>query len=221
MAGHAVFDLDGTLVDSVPVLTVVLNAMLAERGVKPALSEAQVRPHATAGGLAMVRDLLGDPWGPPAMALEAFRARYGALPTPPESLYPGIPAALSTLRDAGVGLSVVSNKSQGLCEKVLRELGLESYFGAIVGTSPEIPLKPDPTGLDRALSLTGGSRRLCCVVGDSAPDHALARTVDAPFILASWGYGEGEAALAGARVAGTPAAIPDLVLRALSNRLAA
>jgi phosphoglycolate phosphatase len=221
MAGHAVFDLDGTLVDSVPVMTTILNAMLADRGLAAVLTAERVRPHATAGGLATVRSLLGEACGEPHAALAEFRARYAAIPTPPESLYPGVGETLKGLKSAGVTLAVFSNKSQGLCEKVLGELNLSPLFGAIVGSGPDVPLKPDPTGLDLALALSGGYRERCCFIGDGEPDFVLARAAGVPFILAAWGYGEAGTEWPGAAVAADPTSVGELVLRALRRPVAA
>lgn len=214
--GHAVFDLDGTLVDSVAQFTAVLNAMLSERGIVDILSPDAVRPHATMGGLAMIEGLLGRRCGDPADALAEFRARYGAAPTPADSLYPGAIEALESLRRDGVTLAVFSNKPQHLCEKVLGDLGLVGLFDAIVGSGPGVPHKPDPAGLDLALERTGGTRSRCCYVGDSAPDHALARAAGVPMVFVAWGYGEPPRE--GARLAASFAETPALVLDALAAR---
>jgi phosphoglycolate phosphatase len=218
--GCAVFDLDGTLVDSVPTFAHVLNAMLEDRRVCARLSHDAVRPHATAGGLAMVSGLLGDLCDDPHLALAEFRERYAAAPTPQGSVYPGVREGLTGLRAQGVGLAVFSNKPQYLCDKVLGDLGLAPLFSAIVGTAPGVPLKPDPRGLDIALTRAGGERQRSCYVGDSGADYALARDVGVPLILASWGYGEAGRAWPGALIADAFAAVPPLVLRLLSPEFA-
>ena len=114
--GCAVFDLDGTLIDSVPLCTEILNAMLADRGAAMPLSRADVRPHVTAGGRRMVSALLGSHCGDADAAIAEFRARYAALPTPPGSLFPGVRAGLAALRGLGVGLAIWSNTPQALCD---------------------------------------------------------------------------------------------------------
>jgi phosphoglycolate phosphatase len=220
MMAHAVFDLDGTLVDSVPLFTSILNLMLEDRGEEMRLRPDEVRPHATAGGLAMVDALLGDRCGEPQEALEAFRRRYGEIPTPQDSLYPGIREALVALRDQGVTLSLFSNKTQPLCEKVLSELGLAPLFSAIVGTAPSVPLKPDPAGLDLALARAGGLRAASCYIGDSEADHALALAAGVPLVMVAWGYGEAERDWPGATIARHAAEIPPLALAALATHAA-
>ena len=219
--GHVAFDLDGTLVDSVGVITEVLNGMIRDRGRGPDLAREVVRPHVTFGGLAMIQALLGDDFGVPAEALAEFRRRYAAAPTPQDSLYPGAREALDALSGAGFCLSVVSNKPQELCEKVIADLGLIPVFTAVVGTGPATPVKPDPTGFHRALQLCGATRERTCLVGDSEADHALALEAEVPFVFATWGYGEALAAPAPFAVAHGLAEVPRLALDAMSRRTAA
>jgi phosphoglycolate phosphatase len=184
-----VFDLDGTLVDSAGAIAAIINDMRAERG-QPRLTLDEVRPYVTFGGAAMAEALLAGAWGDTSAALATFRKRYGAAPTPEDSVYPGAREVLAALGEAGFGLAVFSNKTQGLCEKVLGELGLAKLFAAIVGTSPETPHKPDPTGYFQAIGRAGGALEQSCLVGDSEADEATAMRAGVPFIFAAWGYGQ-------------------------------
>jgi len=205
-----VFDLDGTLVDSAPHCALILNAMLEARG-HPGLSEAEVLPHVTAGGVAMIEALLGARCGESAAALSEFRARYGDLPTPSRCLYPGAREALRALADQGATLAVWSNKPQGLCDKVVGDLGLSSLFVAVVGTGPAIPLKPNTAGFDTVLRRTGGERRRCCLVGDTAHDQAAAAAAGVPFVMVAHGYGAFDQNWPGARLVDGFDALPDAI----------
>ena len=207
----AVFDLDGTLIDSVPLFATIINAMLAERGAVFRVTEADARPHATAGGAAMVSALLKEHCGDVAAALTDFRRRYASLPTPADSLYPGVTRALTELTDEGIALAVWSNKPQHLCDKVFADLGMTGLFAGVVGTSDEVPLKPDPTGLDRALAAAGGGRSACCFVGDSDADHESARRAGVPFVMITHGYGDYARSWDGAVMVDRFAAVPDAV----------
>ena len=211
------FDLDGTLIDSVPLFATILNAMLVERGAAFRVTEADARPHATAGGLAMVTALLGEHCGDPDVALTDFRARYAALPTPEDCLYPGVREALTTIAAEGIALAVWSNKADFLCEKVMRDLGLSSLFAAVVGTGPDVPLKPDTAGLDRALALAGSSRGACCFVGDSDLDHESATRAGVPFVMMTHGYGDYQRDWPGAVMVDGFAAVPGAVRRLLAR----
>ena len=209
MTGHAVFDLDGALIDSVPLFTTILNAMLSDRGLAPRVDEAMVRPHASAGGRAMIGALLGDV--DVDRTLGEFRERYAALPTPQDCLYPGVREGLARLKAAGVGLALWSSKTQPLCDKVMGELGLAPLFDAIVGTSARVPLKPDPTGLDLALAQAGGARARSCFIGDSEADYDCARAAGVPVIILTYGYGAPGQTYPGARLADRFDAVPPLV----------
>jgi phosphoglycolate phosphatase len=209
------------LIDSVPLCAELINAMLADRGAASRVTAAQTRPHVTAGGPAMVSALLGEHCGDPALAIAEFRERYAATPTPPDCLYPGVRQGLAALRARGVGLGVVSNKPQALCEKVIGELHLAPLFGAIVGTGPGVPLKPDPTGLDLALARLGATRDDCCYVGDSEPDHALARRAGVPLVMVTYGYAEPGRPWPEAAAADDFSAVPGLVAALLAARMTA
>jgi phosphoglycolate phosphatase len=187
--GHVVFDLDGTLVDTAPLVADILNAMLADRGVTRRVTAAETAPHMIAGGRAAISALLGSVGGDADVALAEFRERYLATPTPMESLYPGARTVLETLSARGFGLAVWSNKAQALCEKTMDDLGLAALFGAIVGTGPGVPLKPDPRGFDLALDRAGGRRARCCYVGDSELDHKVATVAGVAMVMMTHGYG--------------------------------
>lgn len=215
-----VFDLDGTLIDSVPLFATLINGMLEDRDAPFRVTEADTRPHATAGGVAMIRALLGDHCGPPDEEIAEFRRRYAAFPTPADSLYPGVRDALAALEAAGIALAVWSNKTQPLCEKIFADLGLTRRLAAVVGTSADVPLKPDTTGLDRALFLAGSDRAHACFVGDSDLDHEAARRAGVPFVMVTYGYGDYVRPWPGAVMVDDFAAVPGAVSALLGGALA-
>ncbi len=215
MRAYAVFDLDGTLVDSVPLISEILCAMLADRGSTLRVSPDNARPYVTVGGRGMLEALLGDTLGDIDGALTEFRARYAALPTPPSCLFPGVREGLETIAGLGLGLAVWSNKPQGLCDKVIDDLGLRRLFDAVVGTAADVPLKPDPIGFDRALAIAGGRRARSCLVGDSAFDHQAAMTAGVPAVMVTYGYGEAGAHWPGAIPADAFSQVPAIVERIL------
>ncbi|HEY5106307.1 MAG TPA: HAD hydrolase-like protein [Caulobacteraceae bacterium] len=215
--GHAVFDLDGALIDSAPLCAHIVNAMLADRGAGRRVSVDETRPHVTAGGRRMVEALLAGHCADPDQTIDEFRQRYAATPTPAGCLYPGVRRGLEALTDEGVGLAIWSNKPQRLCDKVVNELGLGSHFSAVVGTGPGVPQKPDCTGFDRALALAGGSRERSCYVGDTGIDHETAARAGVPFIMLTYGYGQYEMPWSGAFLADRFDAVPALVMTILAQ----
>ena len=183
-----VFDLDGTLVDSVQICSQIVNAMLYDRGAPVVTTLADMRRHISVGGAKMMAALMGECCGDSQMAIMEFRDRYAALPTPEASLFPGVREEIEHLAVSGLRLSICSSKPQNLCEKVLNDLDLADFFDVIVGSYPGRPPKPDPALYDMVLAHTGGARARSCYVGDSALDHALAVNAKVPFILAAYGY---------------------------------
>jgi phosphoglycolate phosphatase len=219
MSGRILFDLDGTLIDSVPLVADLVNEMLAARGVGRRVSAAETRPYVTTGGRRMLAALLGEACGDADAALVEFRARYAVRPTDPACLYPGARAALIELRRAGFGLAVWSNKAQELCSKVIAELGLDELFDAVVGSGPAVPLKPDLTGLGVALG--DAPRDRCCSVGDSEPDWQVAKAAALPLVLMTFGYGDYDREWPGATLCGSFAELPGVVEALFAARDAA
>lgn len=185
-----VFDLDGTLIDSVGLCTEIMNQMLSERGAGRVLSLAEARPHITLGGLKMIEALFEEDGAAADRSLAEFRSRYANLPTPDSSLFPEVRDGLKQLTQEGLRLSVCSNKPQTLCDKVVADLGLGALFAAVVGSDPALPLKPDPALLDRTLALVGGARTRCVYVGDAEVDEALAERAGVRLVFVTWGYSE-------------------------------
>jgi len=217
MIGLAVLDLDGTLVDSAAHCAAIVNVMLADRGSAARVTGNDARRLISGGASGLVAGLLGRDMCDPDRDLVEFRQRYADMPTPAASLFEGVAEGLASLYHAGVRLAVCSNKPQGLCEKVLSDLGLDRYFAAVVGSTPAAPSKPDPSHLVRTLVEAGGENARACYVGDSAIDHAVAAKVGLPFILVTYGYAEPDETFAGAHRADHFAAVAPLVLGLLGE----
>ena len=219
MNRHALFDLDGTLVDSLLVCTAILNDMLTDRELPKRLRAEEVRPFLSVGGALMVSGLLPRECGSADSALAEFRSRYALYDTPVSSLYPGVREGLGQLRDEGVTLAVCSNKPQALCDKVLDDVGLASFFAAVVGGAPGIPGKPAPDLFHYALKKAGGRIDRCCFIGDGAPDHALSKALRVPFVFVTYGYAEPDWNFDDAMQCDAFADVPALVRTALNSHI--
>jgi len=185
---HLIFDLDGTLVDSVAVCAAILNEMLEERGADHALSHDDCRGYMSAGGRDMVVGLLGARCLSPDSDLQDFRARYAARPTPSDCLFPDVADGLRELASAGFTLSICSNKPQLLCEKVIGDLGLSDIFSVIVGGRPSCPPKPHPGLVNLVVAELDTTAARCLFVGDSELDHASAAAANMDFLFVTYGY---------------------------------
>jgi len=190
MTEHIIFDLDGTLVDSVQVCTEVLNFMLRERGSAVVLSNADTRRYISRGGAPMVEALLGTACVDPDKDIIAFREHYANLTTPPDCVFAGVRKGLAALRRQGFTLSICSNKPQALCDKVLNELGLSDMFYTVVGSKPGLLVKPATDLMDVVLRTLDARADQCVFVGDSELDHGLANACNMRFLFVTYGYAD-------------------------------
>jgi phosphoglycolate phosphatase len=184
-----VFDLDGTLVNSAPGITRVLDVMRAERNLPPCDVQA-VRRWIGLGAEDLVKAALEVASDEVPGALIEFRSRYGRTATPREDMYPGTPEALQRLRDAGAKLGVCSNKPHALTERVLMDLGIRPLFDAVVGGDAVAACKPHPMHLHETLARMGCTGQPFVFVGDSLIDAEAATASGARFVWVSYGYGE-------------------------------
>jgi len=206
------FDLDGTLVDSLPDIAVALARALADHGL-PAPPAELVRTWIGGGARTLIAHAVA---GAPALVdplLARFRVHYAAAPVVHTTLYDGVASVLDALVGASVTLAVLTNKPHELAVPICERLLGAWPFAAVIGHRPGEPLKPDPT-VARALA----ERMViplehCAVVGDAATDIATARAAGMRAVGVAWGYRpRAELVAAGAEwVAATPAELMPLV----------
>lgn len=187
-AARLVFDLDGTLVDSIPSLVAAGNVLLAELG-RPAIDLATGRGFVGHGVARLVESLLVHTGGVPG-AIEPhvtrFRAIYGADPVTGTLVYPGVREALVALAAAGHGLGVCTQKPNPPALELLRTLGLMPPLTGFTGGDSLAVLKPDPAMLFHTAEQLAGD--LTIMVGDSETDAETARRGGVPFLLHTEGY---------------------------------
>ena len=211
----ALFDLDGTLVDSVPDLAAALNRLMAARG-EPPFSRTDVAAMVGDGAAALVAKAFAARAMPPdPAALPAFLADYGAHAVVETRAYPGIAEALAALRDAGWRMAVCTNKPEAAARTVLDGLALSPFFAAVGGGDSFPVRKPDPGHLRATLALVGGDAGRAVMVGDHHNDIAAANAAGVPCVFAQWGYGVAEAATAHAAVT---AELPAILGRLRADR---
>ena len=185
-----VFDLDGTLVDSVPDLRAALNEMLRERG-RPPLSPTEVRRMVGDGVPAMVARALAaggsDPVGAGralARFLEIYEANAVRLTRP----YPDVRETLEALRRRGYRTAVCTNKPQRATMAVIEGLGFLPLFDGIAGGDRFPVKKPDPGHLLRLIGELGADVEATVMIGDNEHDAAVARAAGVPLVLMRYGY---------------------------------
>lgn len=194
LPGTVVFDLDGTLVDSIADIAVAMNRAFEEFGL-PGLPVSTYQELVGEGSVVTIGRglLLQTGAADPAMVEQvnaAFLEYYTEAPADQSRPYPGVVAVLETLSAAGTHLAVCTNKDQAPTDTTLDKLDLSRFFGAIVGVTAELPRKPHPAMLEAAVARCGGSLAETVMIGDSKTDVALARAAGVPVILVSFGFSQ-------------------------------
>lgn len=212
LPGTLLFDLDGTLVDSLPDLTLALNAVLAEAGLPPAGLDLSRRYVGDGARMMLERGFAAHGRTVPADGLARFLAVYEANLTRETQPFPGVVAALARLAEAGWRLAVCTNKTERHSRMVLEALGLAPFFAAVAGGDTWPERKPDGRHLTRTLEQMGAPRAGVVMVGDGVNDLLAARDAGLPCVIVAWGYGE-PATLPGDALLSDMAALPDVARR--------
>lgn len=182
-----VFDLDGTLIDSVPDIHGIACAVLADEGHDP-ITLDQARDFVGNGAavfVAKMRAVRGIADSEQTRLYGAFVGRYDTavhLTVP----YPGVLQALKDLKAAGHSLGICTNKPISPCRAVLVHLGMDHYFDTMWGGDSLSVHKPDPAPLHAAFKALGGGPKL--YVGDSDVDAETGERAGVPFMLFTEGY---------------------------------
>lgn len=187
-----VFDLDGTLVDSVPDIHAATAAFLTERGHDP-LDLATITGFVGNGVPVLLERVLraaGEAADPESLqaALPRFHEIYGAAPSALSTLYPGVPEALRALDEAGYALGVCTNKPEGPARQMLDDLGIAAFITALTGGDTLAARKPDPAPLRHTAGQLAVDLAAVVYVGDSEVDAATAAAAGVPFLLFTEGY---------------------------------
>jgi phosphoglycolate phosphatase len=201
------FDLDGTLVDSVPDLADAVDATLLQMQLPPAGQEA-VRMWVGNGASMLLRRALAAatrclpqqvPENLLQTGLDTFFGHYEKHCCRATVVYPGVTQALVGLRERGIAMACVTNKPGRFTDRLLRHYGLQQFFPVVLSGDSLAQKKPDPAPLLVAIQSLGLTPPECAMVGDSGADVDAARNAGIPVIVVSYGYSQGiEAADLGA-----------------------
>ncbi len=195
-----VFDLDGTLVDSLPDIASALNHALRTFALPP-LDPAVVRTLVGDGILALATRALavhGAPAGPsPAELARVAQAHYHQHVCDGSLLYDGVDELLRRLKGVpGRRLAVLTNKPGALARPLVDALGLEGLLDAVIGDGDGFPRKPTPDALTSLCRRFGVAEGRTLMVGDGLPDLAIGQAAGCPVAAALWGYTPRERLLA-------------------------
>ncbi len=203
-----VFDLDGTLADSLPDLTVAANYACRRLGLLER-APAEIAGMIGGGEQKFMERLVGPAHQDLAAdCLELYLDYYSRHSGDQTRVYPGVRETLAQL--SGRKLAVLSNKLQRLTEAVLQSLGIAGCFVAAQGGGTGLPLKPAPEPLLALIRKLAAAPSRTLMVGDKPADIATARGAGAQVAAVTYGYGE---------PAALKAAGPDFILDRLGQLL--
>lgn len=187
----AIFDLDGTLVDTSADLLAAANAVFESWSMGSPLGDGD-EIIAFGGGRAMLRaglSRLGHPVDEDQVSagyqplLDHYRNNIDHF----SRVYEGVERALEDLRQAGWKLGVCTNKPQALADLLLNKLGLSQYFPVVLGADALPVRKPDPLHLTETIARLGGAAGRGVLIGDTINDHSTARAAGMPSVLVTFG----------------------------------
>jgi phosphoglycolate phosphatase len=183
-----IFDLDGTLVDTLADLTDSMNYALASLGQKTH-PESVTRIYIGAGIFKFASRAL--PEGAQELVGEVvarMREHYRANCLSKTRAYPGVKEAVSEVKKRGVKVAVLTNKDQAVARKIAEHYYGTGVFEQIVGVVDKVAVKPGGEAATRLMAELGAEKGDCCMVGDSGIDMDTAKAAGIKGIGVTWGF---------------------------------
>ena len=189
---YVIFDLDGTLIDSVPDLCREISLFLNKHG-RRALTESETVSIIGNGAAMMLRGaykLTGEAVGESEMPalLDAWVRQYADAEMSLTCAFPRVPETLERLKTDGFKLAVCTNKPHEPTLAILKKLDLAKYFDVVLDADALPVRKPRPEPLWEAVKRMGGTNDSAVMVGDSEADADAARNAGFPVVLLTYGY---------------------------------
>ena len=189
---YFIFDLDGTILDTIEDIALAMNAALQECGYSYGYSKQEAMRLIGDGADMAVRRALAfhneDLRGFQRLK-DAYMPLYRKLQNDHVKPFAGLKDTLTKLKESGAKLYVVTNKPHALAEVVVASHYGEGFFVAVSGAKEGVPVKPDPTSLLLTMEENGIPKDKALYVGDSSVDIATAKNGGLPCALCLWGYG--------------------------------
>lgn len=192
-----IFDLDGTLVDTLPGIAAAVNRVLAKAGL-PEHDTERYKAFIGDGLAKLVQRALPGEITAPTMVRQAIAdtaREYDRSWAASSKLYPGISGLLQACAAAGLKLAVITNKPDKPARDMVDYFFPSNIFSHVAGAVSSIPPKPDPTGVELAMGKLGVDPGDCLFLGDMAVDIETAQNAGMVPVGALWGYQSADALL--------------------------
>ena len=186
-----IFDLDGTLTNTLESMTYSVNLTLKEMGLSQ-ITKDQCRMIVGNGARDLIEESLKVSGDPKASRIEEGMKIYGRIFDQNciyhVTLYEGIPEMLKALKDRGIHLAVLSNKPDRQTVKVVKEIFGDNIFDYAQGQKDGIRRKPEPDGVWYLMEQMQVSKEECLYIGDSEVDAATGKNAGLKTIGVLWGF---------------------------------
>ena len=186
-----IFDLDGTLTNTLESMTYSVNLTLKEMGLSQ-ITKDQCRMFVGNGARVLIEESLKVSGDPKASRIEEGMKIYGRIfdqnCTYHVTPYEGIPEMLKALKDRGIHLAVLSNKPERQTVKVVKEIFGDNIFDYAQGQKDGIRRKPAPDGVWYLMEQMQVSKEECLYIGDSEVDAATGKNAGLKTIGVLWGF---------------------------------
>lgn len=185
-----IFDLDGTLVHSVPDMHSAINKTLKEYNLKD-ISEEQLQTFVGEGMLSLAKkvvDFCGGDKELYQIVYKSYRKNYSDEPFKYSSLMPGAMSALNFFYNQNIPMGICTNKRQFVTEKLIEQMSLDKFFEVVVGAQDNIPLKPKPDMILLTIDQFNSSNGSFIMVGDTSNDIDAAKSANIQSIAVNGGY---------------------------------
>jgi phosphoglycolate phosphatase len=190
MTRLVIFDLDGTLLDTIEDLGTSTNYALALHGF-PTHSIDAYRFFVGNGMTKLIERALPETARDESTIIRVksdFMRYYAAHAEAKTKPYPGIPELLHKLNEQNIALAVASNKVHAATVRLIGHFFPEIHFSVVLGQRENFPIKPDPAIVSQILHQTGVSREEALYVGDSGVDVRTAINAGVPAVAVLWGF---------------------------------
>ena len=186
-----IFDLDGTLTDTLESITRSVNLTLERMGL-PVITLEQCREFVGSGARKLMERTLKSCGDEDLVRIEEAMEIYGRVfaenCTYHVKPYDGIEKMLKALKERGIYLAVLSNKPDGHTKDVVHTSFGDAIFDYVQGQKEEIPRKPDPAAVFAIMEMAGISREECVYIGDSDVDMCTGNNAGVMTVGVSWGF---------------------------------
>ena len=187
---NIIFDLDGTLIHSVPDMHNAIIKTLTKYNLKN-ISEYKLQTFVGEGMLSLSKKVVDFCGGNESLYetfFESYRQNYSEQPYKYSTLMPGVMDALNFFHEKKIPMGICTNKRQYVTEKLLEQMNLKGFFNVIVGANNDVPLKPKPDMILLAMKQFNTKNRSFYMVGDTSNDIDAAKAANIKSIAIDGGY---------------------------------